>query len=443
MSKKKSLGILLLVVVLVLCVGIIFWYAYIATFGKEKFVTNTFYVGELENSSGETRNIIEVQYNQNSDGQGLELFEVKLNGFTDGSQTDFYSQGVQYVANSPSDKIDWFTIEDYINFLSGFESMQEIASSLNDFSTVVSDMNVVSETFYETGWWLWKETSGPIYMSPTILKSNVSRYNYQQFANDDATGSSNPLSADSYIVANFGGEEDPVYIKFKGSNYIEKNSFSSMEDFMSDENAVVHIGKSNIYNNYNIDYISYILYQQIQALPAGTNGTYVFEFGDLFNYYASEDDMTTGVQLNQEDSLKVQQNMRSYYSIKVTISSNGAKNAKDSMFGVLHGSSTYSIDGSSSSSGDYFVGKEVVNVDIYDFDYVPIIENQCAFKLKKDFVDLYLERNNSIVLSIYIDDILLSELGIKFVGFTDDSGLKDFDILSLADSSGEIEWEVA
>ena len=119
MSKGKIVGIIALVLVLTLCLGVIFWYAYIAVFGKEKFVTNTFYVGELENASGETRNIIEVQYNQNSDGQGFELFEVKINGFTDGSQTDFYSQPAQYVADSPTDKIKWFTIKDYFQVLKG------------------------------------------------------------------------------------------------------------------------------------------------------------------------------------------------------------------------------------------------------------------------------------------------------------------------------------
>ena len=441
MSKGKIVGIIALVLVLTLCLGVIFWYAYIAVFGKEKFVTNTFYVGELENASGETRNIIEVQYNQNADGQGLELFEVKINGFTDGSQTDFYSQGVQYVADSPTDKIKWFTIQDYFQVLKGSFSDFGI-SGVDEFESLIGNMNSVSDRFWQTGALFWYKEWIARYMSPTIFEG-ASRYNYQQFSNDDTTGSSNPLTEDSYIIANFGGEEDPVYIQFKGADYVSASDFSGPEDFEGDKNAVVNAGRNNFYNNYNVDYLAYILYEQIQALPAGTNGTYVFEFADIFNYYGSEDDMTSGVQLNQEDSLKVKQNMRSYYSIKVTVSANGAKNAQDSMFGVLHGSSTYSLDGSGSSSGDYFAGRQLINVDIYDFDYVKVIDNKFALKLKQEFKDIYLSKSNSIILSIFIDETALSELGMTFVGFTADSGLSDFMVLSVESSSGPIELEVA
>ncbi len=441
MSKGKIVGIFALVLILTICFGVIFWYAYIAVFGKEKFVTNTFYVGELENASGETRNIIEVQYNQNADGQGLEMFEIKLNGFTDGSQTDFYSQGVQYVADSPTDKIEWFTLQDYSDTLVKMGSNFDF-SNMDEFVSILEKTNFVSSCLWKTGAWLWYKEWTANYMSPTIL-DGASRYSYQQFANDGSTGSSNPLTEDSYIVANFGGEENSVYIQFKGADYVSASDFSGPEEFENDKNAVINSGRSNIYNNYNVDYLAYVLYEQIQALPAGTNGTYVFEFADIFDYYGSEDDMTAGIQLNQEDSLKVQQNMRSYYSIKVTISANGAKNAQDSMFGVLHGSSTYSLDGSSSSSGDYFVGRQLVNVDIYDFDYVKVVDNQYALKLKQEFRDIYLSKSDSIILSIFIDEEVLSELGMTFVGFTSDSGLSDFMVLSAESSSGLIELEVA
>ncbi len=441
MSKGKIVGIIALVLVLTLCLGVIFWYAYVAVFGKEKFVTNTFYVGELENASGETRNIIEVQYNQNADGQGLEMFEIKLNGFTDGSQTDFYSQGIQYVANSSTEKIEWFSLQDYSETIIGMVSDLDF-SSLDEFISVVEQTDWVTTRLWETGAWLWHKEWNAHYMAPGIL-DGASRYNYQQFDDNGVTGSSNPLTAESYIVATFGNEENPVYIQFKGADYVKASDFSGPEEFEEDKNAVISSGRDNIYNNYTIDYLAYILYDQIQALPAGTNGTYVFEFADIFNYYGSEDDMTAGVQLNQEDSLKVKQNMRSYYSIKVTISANGAKNAQDSMFGVLHGSSTYTLDGSSSSSGDYFTGRQLINVDIYDFDYVKVVDNQYALKLKEEFKDIYLSKSDSIILSIFIDETALSELGMTFVGFTADSGLSDFMILSIEGSSGPIELEVA
>ena len=65
------------------------------------------------------------------------------------------------------------------------------------------------------------------------------------------------------------------------------------------------------------------------------------------------------------------------------------------------------------------------------FDFVQISENNYAFKLKQSFIDyLNLPQNkNKIVLKIEINLDDLNNLGYIFVGFTEDSGLSNFEIL--------------
>lgn len=95
----------------------------------------------------------------------------------------------------------------------------------------------------------------------------------------------------------------------------------------------------------------------------------------------------------------------------------------------MHGSANYTVDGSTSGAGDYFQGKTVVNVDVYDFDLIHVAEEYYALKLKDNFLKEYLPYKDKIYLSINIDTSILEVKGYKFAGFTSDSGLDNFDIL--------------
>lgn len=118
-----------------------------------------------------------------------------------------------------------------------------------------------------------------------------------------------------------------VYMMFKGDNYISTKDFVNFEDeFKADDRKIGQAGTINYYNYYNVDYLAYSIYQQIQTLPAGTNGTYVFEFGDdMFEYHLVNEDGSVGEEIKDEDSLNVKNRIKSYYTIKINISADGAK----------------------------------------------------------------------------------------------------------------------
>ncbi len=154
---------------------------------------------------------------------------------------------------------------------------------------------------------------------------------------------------------------------------------------------------------------------------------YVFEFGDLFDYYLYDAETGQYSNTRYENCDSVIQDMKSYYSIKINVSENGAQKASDSIFHALHGSTTYNLLGDYSSD-DYFVGRTVITTKLNDFDFVNIVDKRYAIKLRDEFVNYY-SKYPKIYLEVEIDLDKLQELDIEFVGFTEDSNLDKFNVL--------------
>ena len=159
----------------------------------------------------------------------------------------------------------------------------------------------------------------------------------------------------------------------------------------------------------------------------------------MFKFFEANTDGSVGAEISAEDTDLVINRLKSYYTIYVTVSANGARNSNDSMFGLLHGSSSYSIDGSSSASGDYFQGQTVINVDVYDFDLVLITDNYYGLKLKQSFIDEYLPYANDIYISVNIDVSIIEAAGYRYSGILPDSGLSYFNVLETNEINADME----
>jgi hypothetical protein len=107
------------------------------------------------------------------------------------------------------------------------------------------------------------------------------------------------------------------------------------------------------------------------------------------------------------------------------------------MFGSFLGNQNFSLNGDY-SSGDYFVGRTIVNCDVSNFDFVIVEDNNIALKLSGAFIDYYSKYKSTTALSIVIDLDFISNLGYNFVGFTADNGLDTFNIYEcFSQSNGE------
>ncbi len=441
MSLWKKLGISLLSILIVACVTIDAWYLVVLYYGEDVVVVNTYEVGLQESTSGETNYFIEIKYYSNANNNGLEMLDIKFNYFIDEDQNDFYSQGLQYVANSVDDSIVFWDISTIINYLEemGYNSLSNIISSEETAALSLTTFADSEELVFSKGGWYDAEYYYTLYVNLSINEETTSIYNYMS-GNDYETTliSTNPLDSESFFRIQL--DDELFTMKFKGSGYNEFNEATfelNKERFNSLPNATswsnyhfnllwAYTDFYALYYSYDFNYFAYLLYTALQSLPAGTNKAMVFEFGDMFNYYEYEGDGRYSDTAIFDSSLLIEKIM-SYYSIKVEVYADGAQQASDSLFNCIQGSSTFNLT-SNYESKDYFTGRQVITVDIYDFNLINVRDNYYLLKLSDDFNDTYLTKSNVIYLSIVIDLDIFNEYGYEFLGFTNDSGLSNYEI---------------
>lgn len=435
-TKTQTVFIIIGAVLFAICAGLIGWYAYISLHGEQKMTATDVTINKLTTAEGETANIIEVDYHSNAAKNGLECLDIKWNYLSDDSHTTLYSQGLQYVANNSESSIEFFTVKDLQNAYNESSSVEEYKSFVqqaNDSGSIVGGQVVCS-----TGWWFWKTEYKTYYFSPFVNEEYSSSYNYMGEYGEASLGSTNPLGNDTRFTittTNADKSQTSFYMMFKGGSWKNFPSGISTSEFMKDEGRKAQIDTCNIYDYYTPDFVSQLIYESVKTLPAGTDAEMYFEFGDYFNYYkVAEDGKAVGELLNKEDSTNLVNHIKSYYSIKVTVHADGVRNASDSMFGVVHGSSSFTLDVGSQESGEYFMGRQIINCNTNIFDIVEVADGFAALKLKKSFIETYKPSANKIYLSIQIDLDQISAKGYEFVGFTKDAGLGDFEILSFTSS---------
>ena len=380
-SVPKKISIILLALLFLICVVINGWYFYVKFYAKQKIVSNTSEVGLQTIEDGTTKYFAEVLLNKNETGDGLKTFEIKYNYLVDETKTMFYSQGQQFTSDSDL--------------------------KLGYYQTDVKTTNVG-----EGKWYL--RTKQIAYYSQVATGSDTEYFNYASADDYDTTiDSSNPIGEDTRFKIELGSE---IYLMEFKNEYRETWRSDTFYDFKLYTGYYYY----NAYF-YLIDhmYFASLLYDSVSILKAGTNQSVLFEFGDLFNYYRYNAESQQYLLINEADSEKVIQDVKSYYSIKVTINSNGAKKAStDSLFKCINGNANYNSTGDYSST-DYFIGRTIINCDINNFDFVETDTlNTFKLSLKESFKNYYLQFKDTIQLQVKINLDEFNESGINFDGFT-------------------------
>lgn len=423
----KNLLIVIAILITLACFSVIGWYGYISVYGAEKLVVNTIYGNTLTDSEGNTKHIWEINYYTNANKNGLECFEMALSGMTDISNTDagIYTQGMQYIADNVNSSIEWFDVKD-------IEEIQNKSSLTDVDKEKVGKYKSSIQTLHTSSSFLWQGKYRAVYVSP-FIENGASRYNYQKLASESGAylGSTNPITKDSVFTIKLGEGEESESLNMTLMGDYHASYDSATKSVVSDQKQTLFTTKSSIgavltyydyyFYDYNIDTLAYMLFNSVKTLPAGTNTSKVFEFGDYFKYYHTDNYQ----EINSDDTLKVINKIKSYYSIKVNISADGMTNANQSIFGVMHGSANYSVDGD--TSNEYFTGKNVLVATNNCFDKIKVDGNYIVLKLREDFLNAYLPYKKSIKLHVKIDETEFTEQGYTFLGFANDSGLDNFD----------------
>ena len=387
MSIFKKILIFLYIIFLLLCVAINGWYLYLGSYAPTKVVSQTFEVGLQEISSGEQKYFMEVN-------SYADCFEVKFNYMLDETQTKYYSQGLQYY--SPYEKL-------------GF-----------------ADYTMVHETGTDKSGFLWLVTEHYIDSSncKKALTTYTERYNYASATDYSSPQiSSNPINEDTKFKIQFGeGEDKKLFLmEMKGSVYLGGDT-----DEPSYKDGLHHYYYS-YYDLLDIDYLCGLLFESISTLPNGTNSSFIFEFGNLFNYYIETEVAGVYELVNPIESSLIIEDLKSYYSIKVTKNAGNIQKYNQSLFNCVAGNSNFNL--TDKEYVDYFYGKTTINVTNAMFNPVAVVGNKIVLKLKEEFLASYLPYKDIITLNVSINKDYYSSLGYEFIGFANDSGLDNFDCI--------------
>ena len=399
----KNILVIISALLFVVCVGIDGWYLYVFYYAPDKLIDNTYEVGLQVLEDGTTDYFAKIKYHSNRNENGLECFDVQFNYLLDENKTAFFSQGLQFVGNTKTDKIDW---QYYVDA---------------NFTKV--EMSYVADSWYN------QDRNYGFFGSYRTKDVTSKVYNYASGNSYKTTTiSTNPINNDSVFKIQLG--DDLFNMKFKGtSTEMEDDNFVYKE--YGGYSFYFFWGVDN-YNYYYAYYDSYyfskLLYDAVKTLKPGTKQAFVFEFGDIFNYYKYDASKGSYSDTALKNADSVIENLKSYYSIYVEVVDDGVQKASDSLFNMVHGNANYNTTGQYDVD-DYFVGRTVLKCDIYDFEFLNIIDNYYALKLKNSFIESYNENRDVLVLSIHIDLDVLKEKNIEFIGFADDSGLEKFVVL--------------
>ena len=389
MSKIKGIGIGFLITLLVACLGIDVWYLYVKKFGPKKKVSHTYEVGLQTTTDGTEKYFAEVNYFANETGDGVELFEIKFNYLLDENKEKFFSQGLQYVNSNNS-----------IEFNEAVDK-QQVSYKQNVF-----------------GWETFKYDC--IYTFE--LSSGTNRHNYMSYDDYKNTlKSTNPIGDETFFKIDINGK---IYgMQFRGN-------VAQMDSYQKYDAGYWNTGSYKDFVRYDVDYLAGLIFNGLSSLKAGTSSACVFEFGNLFDYY--EYNETEQAYLDKKIDLDkatiVSEDIKSYYSILVNKYSNGAKKSSESLFNCIDGNSGFNL--TDIESEDYFYGRTGITANNYAFKKVVITDNSVALKLKNEFVKTFEKYDELVQLQVLIDLDELKSMGFEFVGFTADSGLDKFEIIS-------------
>ena len=403
-KKKNNVLTIVLTIIFCICVAIDVWYVCFVAFAPEKKVVDSFNVSPMTNADGtQTECFIDIKYHKNSDGSGLEMFEINFNDLVDSSSESFYSQGLQYVVNDVEDKIN--------------------------FKYKVNESYEVDEELVDEHMWLYNYYDRNYYGS-MYAGDNTKLYMYQSGDGyETTTKTTNPITDKTYFLLDL-GESGKYYIQFKG---VQDKSQCDYYGKQEDANSEWNFFSSNFYDYYyylsnDVNYFAYLMYQSVKDVASGTSGNKLFEFGNRFNYYKYDEKTGTldAQAVEGEEYKKVVNIVESHIVINVDIIESGAKSSSDSMFKMIADNSALNLTGEYVSE-DYFFGRDVINLSVYDFDYVGLEYDSYVLKLKEDFVNYYSQYADSIVLDIVIDLDILEAQGIHFLDI-DKESLSKFNV---------------
>ena len=433
-QKKSSMLTLFVGLLVILCLAIDVWWFFILKVEPDVLVSKTYNVSAqtITKADGTTETKDFMELNLYDD-----CFEIKFNYVRDENQNAFYSKGIQFYTTTG---FDLGFKEKYYQTREKIEGDPQFQKST--FANVKEYYDVNVKVLNKDPYYYFMEdyqyASGDDYQ--TTLENNLNA----------------PISKNTMFGVQIGEELYGLFLKHDSVFYENKIDIwgtkkvvrddindryflwqSSRYDLRAEKFGLLNLctkyytGIDDNYRECDIYYFAEILYDSIKNLPNGTSQDIIFTFDDLFDYYKYNPETKKHELCSEEDTAKVRNHTKSYYTIHVEKHEGKIKKASQSLFNKVKGSSQYDTSGTVGKS-IYFIGRTIVELTEADFEQV-LIDGGFKLVLKEDFRNYHYENRNEIKLYIIIDETV-SQLG-NFLGVEEDS-LKGFSIYRI--TGGEL-----
>lgn len=415
MGIGKKILVTILSIISLVAVGVDVWYVYILKYAPQKVISQTFEVGEQvvfkEDGSVEKKHFIDINIYDN-------VYEIQFNYMLDENQTAFFSQGIQYVLKNGSDKLDFKG------------EYTKVLKSSNKWTT---------EADHTTGWFSKKIYHNQNRVLGNKEYKNITRYDYMSGDSFETTSiSTNPINSDTMFKIQLGDDLYGMKLRYDDIDFkLDKNDLYIGSETEHAYNKVYFVKTDYHYNTYynykayDIEYFLEVLFNAVSndVIPSGTDKTMVFEFGDFFNYYKYDEEkgQYSDEKVKTDELSKISSDIKNYYCIGVRVNEGNLNSSDDSLFNCYAGNSNYNLD---NSLNNYFIGRNIVTVDIDKFDFIETdISGVYNLKLNDNFIAYYKDYIGIVELDIIIDLDYLSSLNLSYGGVVKDS-LKGFKIHS-------------
>jgi len=449
MAKQKSIfktiGVVFMSLVTVVCIALDLWYLYINKFGESITESTTVIVSDMTVSrtdvmTGETvtdtKCFIEANVYDN-------VFELKFNQLLDESHTAFYSTGIQLITNDDKTLYD-----------------EDIFDGNYSKNLITQPISINKETF--------KKFAGlsmcRIYESSyNQIVTNKNYYNlklYEHQSSDDYetpfSGTALQLGDESFkIQVQEGGENEVLRLTFKDydstrSFYTETLDVSKMTqvgtstEFVKSENTVFKINhyydNYTYYRAYDIYYLIEYIANSVKGLAAGYVGDSYIKMPDMFKVerYNEDSQLYEQVGTNGDETVNLYSETCLYNKIKLSVHSGKMTKSTQSIFNKYGEYQNYNADKTTIDTTDYLTGRSLLVATLDDLEWIPT-ENSNVYKfaLSEEFKHKWESYKKSSFVKIVIDFEKLAAGNITYSGFEINS-MGEFTLYQIVKSDGSV-----
>ena len=445
-KTKKTFGKIILAIIAIVCLALDGWFAYIHFFGKEKSVSTTATISDMEvqridEVTGEVikeqKTFLEVNWYDN-------CVEIKFNQLYDEEQTHFYSYGIQLMVKDGVEKT--LTSE---NIFDGNYS-KEIHSEL-----VEKNKNTYSGWHYMQRCKIFHDVYNKVLTNKNY--SYLDLYEYQSFDDYETPLQSTFLQDGDGLFklqTKDGETKNITALKFKNFELSEINKTLITKDLteIGTESKFryndpgpfrlhAYYDEITYYRAKDIYYFIESIANSVKGLAPGFIGETYLKTPDIFDLFEYNEKQQEYLKTGGINDLtgKLTSEEIVYSKIKLTVHEGALTKSSQSIFNKYREIQNYDSNPSEIDMTNYLSGRNLITATLDDLTWESSSESgKYTFSLSNEFKTRWEKYKNTSFVRVLIDTEFLEKNNLTYAGFNLD---EDFFVYQIKTNNGEIWYQ--